>query len=415
MTSAITHLVRWASIATALALLRGCDRTGPAAKPPPLAQVSVVTVHRQSVPITFELPGRTSPLLVAQVRARVDGVVLQRDFKEGSDVKAGQRLYQVDPAPYIAALDGASASLQRAQAALVSTSALVERYKTLAPLNAISKQDYDSAVAAQGQADADVAAARASVSTARINLGYTTVRSPITGRSGISPVTQGAYVQGSAATLMTTVQTLDPMYVDLTQSSVEGLRLRRDVASGKLKVTGPGQAKVVLTLEDGKPYASEGRLQFSDITVNQGTGSVTVRAIFPNPQSILLPGMFVRARIEAGVDDTAILVPQTGVTHDAQGNATALVVEPDGKVATRALTLGDTSGDAWVVEGGLADGERVIVGGLPGARPGARVEVVDSAASSAIPSRAAASSTAGASTPAGNVAASRAPSSVAVK
>jgi membrane fusion protein (multidrug efflux system) len=210
---------------------------------------------------------------------------------------------------------------------------------------------------------------------AKINLGYTNVVSPITGRTGLSLVTQGAYVQASAATLMTTAQQIDPIYVDLTQSSVEGLRLRRDIASGKLKVDGPNQAKVALILEDGTLYSALGTLQFSDITVDQGTGSVTVRAIFANPQSILLPGMFVRARIEEGVADDAILVPQVGVTHDPQGKATALVVGPDCKVAARTLTVRGTNGSSWIVEGGLDDGDRVIVAGLQKVQPGASVQV----------------------------------------
>src|SRR5882672_4926010 len=269
--------------ATISVVLAACGPAKPATTTPQPAQVSVVTVHRSSVPITIELPGRTSPYLVAQVRARVDGIVLKRDFKEGSDVKAGQRLYQIDPAPYLAALDSARAALRKAQANLASASALVERYKVLVAANAVSKQDYDNAVAAQGQAEADVATGKAMVTTAQINVDYTNVVAPIVGRSGPSLVTQAAYVQTSAATLMTTGQQIDPIYVDLTQSSVEGLQLRRDIATGQLKVAGPNQAKVVLTLEDGSSYSVPGALQFSDITVNPGTGSVTLRAIFPNP------------------------------------------------------------------------------------------------------------------------------------
>src|SRR6266446_6035311 len=267
---------------------------------PQVPEVSVITVHRGSVPITTDLPGRTSAYLVAQVRARVDGIVQKRDFKEGGEVKAGQRLYQIDPAPYIAALNSATASLQKAEASLASTTAQAERYKVLVAANAVSKQDYDNAVAAQGQATADVATGKAAVAIAQINLGYTNVVSPIIGRIGPSQVTQGAYVQASAATLLATIQQIDPVYVDLTQSSVEGLQLRRDIASGQLTLNGPNQAKVTLALEDGTQYSSTGSLQFTDITVDQGTGSVTVRAIFPNPRFVLLPGMFVRARIEEG-------------------------------------------------------------------------------------------------------------------
>jgi membrane fusion protein (multidrug efflux system) len=366
-------------------VLAGCGPAKPApATTAPPAQVSVVTVHPGSVPITIELPGRTSPYLVAQVRARVDGIVQKRGFQEGGDVKAGQQLYQIDPAPYVAALNSAKAALQKAQANLASASSLLERYKVLVAANAVSKQDYDNAVAAEGQAAADVATGKAMVATAQINLGYTSVVSPITGRSGPSQVTQGAYVQTSAATLMTTVQQIDPIYVDLTQTSVAGLQLRRDIASGQLKVSGPNQAQVVLTLEDGSQYPVPGTLQFSDITVNQGTGSVTLRAMFPNPKFILLPGMFVRARIQEGVADNATLVPQVGVTHDPSGQATALVVGPDSKVAVRKLQLKATHGDQWIVEGGLADGERVIVSGLQKVQPGAMVQASETVPANAV-------------------------------
>jgi membrane fusion protein, multidrug efflux system len=378
-----------AALSLALAACGQAQSAAPTTAQPP--QVSVVTVHRSSVPITIELPGRTSAYLVAQVRARVDGIVLKRDFKEGGDVKSGQRLYQIDPASYIAALNSAKAALQKAQANLASTAALVERYKVLVAANAVSKQDYDNAISAQGQAEADVATGKALVATAQINLDYTSVVSPITGRSGVSQVTQGAYVQTSAATLMTTVQQIDPIYVDLTQTSVAGLQLRRDLASGQLKVAGPGQAKVTLTLEDGTQYPVPGALQFSDISVNQGTGSVTVRAIFPNPNFILLPGMFVRAQIEEGTADNATLVPQVAVTHDPQGAATALVVGTDNKVAVRKLQLKGTHGDQWIVESGLADGERVVVSGVQRAQPGAVVQAVELRTASAASAAATAS------------------------
>jgi membrane fusion protein (multidrug efflux system) len=358
------------SVLTA-ATLAGCGAAAPVA--PQLPQVSVTTVHRSSVPITTELPGRTSAYLVAQVRARVDGIVLTRDFKEGEIVESGQRMYQIDPAPYIAALNSAKAALQKAQANLVSTAAQAERYKVLAAANAVSEQDYDNAVAAQGQAVADVAAGKAAVAAAQINVGYTNVVAPITGRSGVSQVTQGAYVQASAATLMATVQQIDPIYVDLTQSSVEGLQLRRDMATGQLKLQGADHAKVTLLLEDGTEYPLAGSLEFTDITVDQGTGSVTVRAIFPNPRSVLLPGMFVRARIDEGVDDNAMLVPQVGVTHDPSGQATALIVGADNKVEVRPLKLRGATGDQWIVEGGLDDGDRVIVAGIQKVQPGTLV------------------------------------------
>jgi membrane fusion protein (multidrug efflux system) len=366
-----------ALLSVALVVLGGCVQAKQQPLLPTAPEVTVVTVHREPVPVTTELPGRTSAYLVAQVRARVDGIVLRREFKEGADVKAGQRLYQIDPAPYRAALDSALAALQKAQANVAAMNAQAERYKILIGGNGVSKQEYDNAIAAQAQAAADVAASEAAVQTAHINLGYTDVVSPITGRIGPSQVTQGAYVQASAATPMATVQQIDPVYVDLNQSSVEGLHLRRDVASGRLKLNGPDQAKVTLLLEDGTQYPESGTLQFTDITVDPSTGSVTVRAIFPNPHQVLLPGMFVRARIDQGVDNTAMLVPQVGVTHNPQGQATALVVGPDNKVASRIIQATRTLGDQWVVQGGLDEGERVIVAGVQKVQPGMLVRAVE--------------------------------------
>ncbi|MEK7984365.1 efflux RND transporter periplasmic adaptor subunit, partial [Burkholderia contaminans] len=353
---------RLITVATAAVFLAACGKKE-SAPPPQTPEVGVVTVQPQAVPVFSELPGRTSAFLVAQVRARVDGIVLRREFTEGTDVKAGQRLYKIDPAPYIAALNSAKATLAKAQANLVTQNALVARYKVLVAANAVSKQDYDNAVATQGQAAADVAAGKAAVDTAQINLGYTDVVSPITGRVGISQVTPGAYVQASQATLMSTVQQLDPVYVDLTQSSLEGLKLRQDVQSGRLKTSGPGAAKVSLILEDGKTYSEAGKLQFSDVTVDQATGSVTIRAVFPNPGRVLLPGMFVRARIEEGVNENAFLVPQIGVTHDQKGQAIAMVVNASNKVEPRPLKTTGMQGPNWIVEGGLQAGDHVIVQG----------------------------------------------------
>ena len=361
----------------ALVALGGCVDAKEAPQAPQPPEVSVVTVRKASVPVVTELPGRTSAYLVAQVRARVDGIVLKREFSEGADVKAGQRLYQIDPAPYRAALNSALGVLQKAQANLAAMTSQAERYKILIGGNGVSKQEYDNAIAAQGQAAADVASSAAAVQTARINLGYTDVVSAITGRTGPSLVTQGAYVQASAATLLTTVQQIDPIYVDLTQTSVAGLQLRRDAASGQLKLNGPDQAKVTLTLEDGTKYPATGTLQFTDITVDPATGSVTVRAVFPNPDHVLLPGMFVHASIEEGVNDNALLVPQVGVTHNPQGQATALVVGPDNKVALRTIQASRTSGANWVVDGGLKDGERVVVSGVQKVQPGAVVRAVE--------------------------------------
>jgi len=369
--------MRSIALSSVALVVLGCVQAKQPPPSPTAPEVTVVTIHRQPVPVTTELPGRTSAYLVAQVRARVDGIVLRREFTEGADVKAGQRLYQIDPAPYRAALDSALAALQKAQANVAAMNAQAERYKILIGGNGVSKQEYDNAIAAQAQAAADVASSNAAVQTARINLGYTEVVSPITGRTGLSLVTQGAYVQASAATLLTTVQQIDPIYVDLTQTSVAGLQLRRDVANGQLKENGPDQAKVTLTLEDGAKYPAIGTLQFTDITVDPGTGSVTVRAVFPNPDHVLLPGMFVRASIEEGVNDNALLVPQQGVTHDPSGHATALVVGPDNKVELRIVQATRTLGDQWVVQGGLNEGERVIVAGVQKAQPGILVRAVE--------------------------------------
>ena len=365
------------NLLAALVVLGGCVDAKEAPQAPPPPEVSVVTVYKTSVPVVTELPGRTSAYLVAQVRARVDGIVLKREFNEGADVKAGERLYQIDPAPYRAAMNSALGTLQKAQANLAAMTSQAERYKILIGGNGVSKQEYDNAIAAQGQAAADVASSAAAVQTARINLGYTDVVSPITGRIGPSQVTQGAYVQASAATPMATVQQIDPIYVDLTQSSVEGLQLRRDVASGRLKLNGADQAKVTLLLEDGTQYPLSGTLQFTDITVDPATGSVTVRAIFQNSQSVLLPGMFVHARIDQGVDNTAMLVPQIGITHNPQGQATALVVGPDNKLASRTILATRTLGDQWVVQSGLNEGERVVIAGMQKVLPGMAVRAVE--------------------------------------
>ncbi|MEN2474631.1 efflux RND transporter periplasmic adaptor subunit [Burkholderia sp. GS2Y] len=411
---------RLITVAAAAVFLAACGKKE-SAPPPQTPEVGVVTVQPQSVPVFTELPGRTSAFLVAQVRARVDGIVLRREFTEGTDVKAGQRLYKIDPAPYVAALNSAKATLAKAQANLVTQNALVARYKVLVAANAVSKQDYDNAVATQGQAAADVAAGKAAVDTAQINLGYTDVVSPITGRVGISQVTPGAYVQASQATLMSTVQQLDPVYVDLTQSSLEGLKLRQDVQSGRLKTTGPGAAKVSLVLEDGKTYAEPGKLQFSDVTVDQTTGSVTIRAVFPNPGKVLLPGMFVRARIEEGVNENAFLVPQIGVTHDQKGQAIAMVVNASNKVEPRPLKTTGMQGPNWIVEGGLEAGDHVIVQGIDKVRPGATVKSVpaqiapaaDAASGAAAASAAPAAAGSGAAAASGAAASGAAPASAA--
>jgi membrane fusion protein (multidrug efflux system) len=354
-----------------------CNRSGnkPAAAPPPV-EVGVVTLAPTPVTLTKELPGRTSAYRVAEVRARVNGIVLKRLFKEGSDVKEGQALFLIDPAPYRAALEGAKAQLARAQATLASNRTQAQRYTELVADNAVSRQEYETATAALKASEADVAAGRAAVDTARINLGYTTVTSPVSGRIGRSNVTEGAYVQAAQATLLATVQQLDPVYVDVTQSSVEVLRLRRDLADGKLQSAGKDQAKVKLVLEDGREYALPGALQFADVTVDPSTGSIAMRALFPNPRAELLPGMFVRARIEQGVNPEALLVPQQAVTRDQKGQATVLVVNAQRKVERRPLVTDRAVGDAWLVTSGVKAGEQVIVEGLQKVRPGAEVRPV---------------------------------------
>jgi membrane fusion protein, multidrug efflux system len=353
-------------------------------KPQPTAavtpEVTVMRVQTTAVPVTVELPGRVSAHLVAEVQARATGIVLKRAFVEGSEVKAGQLLYQIDPAPYVATLDNAKAALAKARATLIAAKAEADRYKVLVAANAVSKQDYDNAVAAADEAQADVEADAASVETAKINLSYTTVYSPITGRIGKSSVTPGAYVQSSGATELATVQQLDPVYVDLTQSSVDGLKLRRAAAEGKVTLTGPHAAKVQLMLEDGQPYEGTGHLEFSDVTVDQTTGSVTVRATFDNPHAVLLPGMFVRARIDEGYNEQAVLLPEAAVAHDQKGNATALVVNAQNQVELRQLTTGGVTNNNWIVEKGLAAGDRVVVEGGMKVQPGETVRAVDQGA-----------------------------------
>jgi membrane fusion protein, multidrug efflux system len=363
----------------AAALGAACNRSSakpaaPAAAGP--VEVGVVTIAPRPVTLTRELPGRTSAFRVAEVRARVNGIVLKRHFTEGSDVKEGQPLFTIDPAPYRATLEGAKAQLARAEATLASTRMQAQRYGELVADNAVSKQEYDNAMAALKASEADVAAGRAAVETARINVGYTTVTAPVSGRIGRSSVTEGAYVQQAQATLLATVQQLDPVYVDVTQSSVEALQLRRNLAEGKLQSAGRGQAKVKLVLEDGREYGVTGALQFTDVTVDPSTGSIALRALFPNPRGELMPGMFVRARLEEGVNPEALLVPQQAVTRDQKGLPVALVVNAEKKVERRQLVTDRTVGDAWLVTGGIKAGDQVIVEGLQKVRPGAEVKAI---------------------------------------
>ena len=363
-------------IATALTVVAACGSRQSAAPPPPAPEVSILTLQPAPVTLTRELPGRTSPYRIAEVRARVSGIVQKRLFVEGSDVKEGQPLVRIDPAPYQASLDSARAQLARAEASVTSVRLQAERNAELVEAKAVSRQEYDDAVAARKGAEADVAAARAAVQTASINLGYTAVTSPLSGRIGRAAVTEGAYAQQAQATLLATVQQLDPMYVDVTQSSAEVTRLRAELAAGRLRRTDSGAARVKLVLEDGSEYGQAGTLQFSDVTVDQGTGSITLRAIFPNPKRELLPGIFVRARVEEAVDPQALLVPQAAVQRDARGGATAFVLDAGDQVEPRSLEISRSVGNAWLVTAGVRAGDRVVVDGLQKIRPGVKVRPV---------------------------------------
>jgi len=344
--------------ALGLGLLVGCTRKPPPPAPHP-PKVSVVTVRAQAVPITTELPGRVAGYRTADVRPQVNGIILKRLFVEGGDVKAGQQLYQIDPAPYQASYDSAVA-------ADASARALAERYKPLAEANAVSKQDYDNALASHLQA-------QAAVETAHINLVYTRVLSPITGRIGRSLITEGALVTANQATALATVQQIDPVYVDVTQPTTTLLRFEREAAAGMLKQNEAGQAQVRLRLEDGSEYAPPGTLEFSEVTVDTGTGSVTLRALFPNPERLLLPGMFVREEVQEGLSQGALLAPQQGVSHDQKGEPTALVVGADNTVELRVIKTDRAIGDQWLVTAGLKPGDRVIVEGIQFAKPGIKV------------------------------------------
>lgn len=362
-------------ILACLFLLGACnDKQAQQAPPPP--EVGTITVKEQEVVLTTELPGRMTPYRVAEVRPQVTGIVLKRLFEEGSDVRAGSVLYQIDPAPFKASYDSAVASLARAEANLPAIRLRAERYRELLASGAVSQQSFDDADAAFRQAEADVKYWKATVESARINLGHTRVTAPISGRTGRSQVTEGALVTAGQPTALTTIVQLDPIYVDVPQSTAELLRLKRNYQSGALGREGTSQNKVRINLEDGTAYPLEGTLQFQDVTVDRSTGTVILRAVFPNPDGILLPGMFVRGVAREGVSEKAILVPQVAVSRDPKGNPLCFVVDPEGKVAQRPLTLDRAIGDAWLVSSGLAPGERVIVEGIQKVRPGMPVQAV---------------------------------------
>jgi membrane fusion protein (multidrug efflux system) len=356
-------------------ILGGCG-SQQAAPQPGLPEVAVVTVNPERVVLTTELPGRTSAYFVAEIRPQVNGIVQERLFNEGSDVKVGSVLYRIDPAPYQAAYDNAVAALARTEANLSPIRLKAERYRQLIALKAISQQDFDNADAALKQAEADIDYSKAAVESARINLAYTRITAPISGRIGKSNVTVGALATAYQGSPFATIQQLDPIYVDATQSSANLLQLKRNIAAGRIKGTGPDQARVKLLLEDGTPYPQEGILKFSEVTVDPSTGSFILRMVFPNPKHILLPGMYVRAIVQEGVVDRAILVPQQGVSRDPKGNPVALIVDGSGKVEQRMITVARAMGDRWLVSEGLNPGDRLIVEGSQKIRPGAPVKAV---------------------------------------
>jgi membrane fusion protein (multidrug efflux system) len=339
-------------------------------------EVAVVTVQPEKATLTSELPGRTSAYRVAEVRPQISGIIQKRLFTEGSDVKAGQDLYQIDPASFQAALDNAKAALGRAEANLPAIRLRAERFRELLVDKAVSRQDYDDAAAALMQVEADVLYWKATVESARINLRYTRITAPISGRIGKSNVTEGALMTAHQPVPLSTIQQLDPIYVDVTQSTADRLRLTRSLEAGGLNQDGVNQNKVTLILEDGTRYPLKGTLQFRDVSVDSTTGSVILRVVFPNPKHILLPGMFVQTVIKEGVNEQAILIPQQGVSRDHRGNPVALIVDTEGKVAQRMLTLNRAMDDKWLVSAGLAPGDRVIVEGMQRVRPGAAVKVV---------------------------------------
>ena len=362
-----------ASVTTGL-LMVACGPNGPSG-PRPTPEVSVVTIHTERVVLTTELPGRTAPFRIAEIRPQVIGLIQKRLFTEGSNVKADQVLYQIDPAPYQAAYDQAKAAVAMAEANLPALRSRKERLKGLVAIHAVGQQDYDDAVGALNQMEAQLQASKASMESAKINLSYTPIKAPISGRIGRSSVTEGALVTGYQPVAMATIQQLDPVYIDVAQSTTELLRLKRRLADGRLdkNVT---QNKVRIILEDGTKYPLEGTLKFRDVSVDPTTGSVILRVVVPNPDGVLLPGMFVRTVVEEGAKTNAILLSQQAVARDPKGDPYALVVDAGGKVAQRMLTLDRDIGSNWLVSSGLASGDHVIMEGLQKVRAGASVKTV---------------------------------------
>lgn len=377
VTSASRSLLKPVACGVLLALaLAACSKQDnkPAAM---TAEVGYIVVQPQHQAVSTELPGRTTAYLSADIRPQISGIIQKRLFKEGSTVEQGQALYQIDPASYQAAYDSAKASLLKSEATLAAATLKAQRYIELNKIDAVSKQDNDDMQSTLHQDQADVEVARAALKTAKINLDYTRIMSPISGRIEQSTVTPGALVVADQTTALTTVQKIDPIYVDVTQSSVDLLRLRKELASGKIKKSGTNAATIKILLEDGSVYSQTGKLEFSGLSVDTGTGMITLRAVVPNPDGILLPGAYVRAVLEEGVDDNAILVPQKAVSRDATGTASALVLGQAGKVEQRALTVARSVGNNWWVTAGLNAGDKVIVDGLQKVNPGDTPNGVD--------------------------------------
>lgn len=384
-----TTLLVFAGIFAISLILAGCGKKNstppPAAGPP---EVAVITVQPQRVTLTTELSGRTAPCQVAEVRPQVTGIIKKRLFTEGAEVKAGQVLFQIDPASYQATLASAKALLARAEANLTPARLKAARYQELLESRAISPQDHDDAQAAVKQAEAEVASAQAAVENAVIAVQYTAITAPISGRIGRSAVTAGALVTANQATALATIQQLDPIFVDVTRSSSELLQLKRQLAAGTLQTDATGGARVKLLLEDNTPYSMPGTLKFSEVSVDPGTGSVILRTLFPNPDQLLLPGMFVRAILEEGSGDGALLVPQRGVTRNPAGKPMVFVVGGEEKVEARPIKATRTIGDSWLVEEGLKPGDRVILEGIQRARPGTVVKTVPFGAPPVVPAAA---------------------------
>ena len=378
MAARVPQIPAWFLLSSLVLVLAACGKGGGAPQqgagmPPP--EVGVIRVATGEVGLVTELPGRLEPSRVAQVRARAAGIVLDRVFREGSDVRAGQVLYRIDPAPYAATVASAQAAVAKSLANQAKATSLVQRYRPLVEANAISKQEYSDAVAAEKQAEADVAASRAAARSAEINLGYATVTAPISGRIGRSLVTEGALVGQGEATPLAVVQQIDPLFVNFTQSATEVMNLRRALQEGRLKRAGSDGASVRILLEDGSLHPQPGKLLFADLTVDQNTGQVTLRAEVPNRGGLLLPGMYVRVQIEQAKAANAMLLPQQAVTRSPQGD-TVMVVDAKGAVAPRTVKIGGSQGNQWVVLSGLQPGEQVIVDGFQKIRPGGTVKPV---------------------------------------